>query len=104
VAIAQPEPVLGPAKPDPGDAPAEGVQDDGEIEEAGERRNERNISPPEPVRRRGGKVAVHAIGSGPRLPIAPGRDDTAAPADTGDAGRAHQTSDPLLSDNPAFGC
>ena len=59
---AQPEPVLGRAKPDPWDAPGEEVQDDGEIKPPLRRPDIADIDAPLPVRLFTGKILIEKVG------------------------------------------
>jgi hypothetical protein len=76
----------------PSDDPAaEGVEHDGDVEEAGSSRYVGDIRHPELVRGGGGEVAVDEVGSRTRLPVPPRRNRATAPmAGPDEAGLAHQ--------------
>src|ERR1051325_6484277 len=57
----QPEPVLGRAKPDPWDTPRKDVDDEGDIDETGPRRDVGKIGHPQGVRTRCFELPIDAI-------------------------------------------
>ena len=85
----------------PADNPsAERVEHDGQIEEAGPRRNIRDVSHPQHVRALSREVAVDEIGRLTR-PIPDGRDGVSATADAGQAGGSHQPGNTFATDTNA---
>jgi hypothetical protein len=85
----QPEPVLEPAKPDPGDAPGEGIDHEGDVDEARPSRNVREVGHPKDIRPERLEVAVHAVERARCRRVAHRRADRLAPNDTAKAHRAH---------------
>jgi hypothetical protein len=88
----------------PADDPtAERIEHDGEIQEAGHRRDIRDVGDPKLVGAVGGEIPLHQVRRRARVAIPPGGDDATAAADADDASRPHQPGNPLLADCPAFG-
>src|SRR6516164_10246219 len=92
------------ASPSPADDPAaERIEYDSEIQEAGCRRDIRDVGNPKLVRAVGGEITVHQVRRRARVAIPPRGDDAAAAADAGNPCRPHQPGNPLLADCPTFG-
>ena len=81
------------------DAAAERIECDRQVEEAGPRRHESDIGHPQQIRALGREIAIDQIGR-PLVPVANGRGDKPAAADTGKIRMTHQTGDPFLADSP----
>jgi hypothetical protein len=81
-----------------------GVENDREVEKAGQRRQEGYVGHPRLVRPLGHEVAAEEIAGGVRVCRLPRRDRRAsAPADARDPCRSHQPSNPLPADREAIG-
>ena len=86
------------------DAAGPGVEDDGQIEEADQRRDERDVGDPQLVRPFGGDVTAHEIARRAMSRRLRRRDRRApASADANDPGDAHQPGDTLAGDLDALG-
>src|SRR3712207_6932090 len=73
------------------DLAAPDVEHHGEVEEAGRRRNERDVGDPQLVRAAGGEVAVHQVRCRPAVLVTPRRHrPAAAVAGADQPGAAHQ--------------
>jgi hypothetical protein len=81
----------------PDDPAAEGVEHDGQIEEAGPRWNIRDVSHPQQVRALRREVAIDEIGRLTRS-IPDGRDEALATAHAGQAGASHQPGNTFATD------
>ena len=83
------------------DPPAEHVENDGQVEEADERRDVGDVGDPQAIRRVRLEVALDPIRRRPGLYISARRARPAAPAHAGDARRTHHPCDPLAADRDA---
>src|SRR5207247_9697478 len=79
-------------------APAPRVEDDGEIQEPGPRRDVRDISHPEVIRPGRGKVAGDEIRRRRHRPVAKRGARALAPTDAVDAERAHEPGPAFAAD------
>ncbi len=88
----------------PSDDPARpGVENDREVEKAGQRRQEGDVGHPQRVRPIGHEVAADEIAGGMMVPRLPRRDRRAsAPADARDPCCSHQSSNPLPANREAI--
>jgi hypothetical protein len=83
-------------------APREGIEHDGQIQEPGPGRNIGDISDPQPVRFVGMEVALNRIASGPNPFVPEGCAPGFAAADADNTGRSHQPFHPLAADRDAL--
>ena len=79
------------------DAPAEHVEDDGQVQEAGQGRDVGDVGDPEPVRRVRLEAPLDPIRGRAGLGIPACRARAAAPAHPGDADGPHDPGDPLAA-------
>jgi hypothetical protein len=88
----------------PSDDPARpGVENDREVEKAGQRRQEGDVCHPQRVRPLSHEVAADEIAGGMMVPRLPRRDRRAsAPADGRDPRCSHQPSNPLSANREAI--
>jgi hypothetical protein len=86
----QPEPVLGRAKPDPWDAPGKSIDDKGDIDKTGPRRDVGKIGYPQGVRTRRFELPIDAIERTRGRGIADCGPYLLAPHDALQAHRPHQ--------------
>ena len=80
------------------DAPAEGIEYDREVEEAGPARHLGDVGDPQPVRRLDREVVLDQVRRRTRTVIADRGSDRFTPADTAQAGPAHQAGNTLAPD------
>lgn len=80
------------------DAATPRIEDNGEVQEAGPRRDVRDVRDPEAVRARRHEVSIHEVGRGPRVRIAARGARALATAHAGQARRGHQALDALAPD------
>jgi hypothetical protein len=83
------------------DAPGEGVEDDGKVEEAGPGRDVGDVGNPELVRPLGPEIPIDQIGGRPHPLVADGGPGLPSPAHADKAGRTHQALHPLATDTDA---
>ena len=88
----------------PADHPAApGVEDDGEVQEAGPGRDVRDVGHPQPIGAVGGEGPLDEIRGRPGGGIAAGGGHEGAPAHAGQAGGLHEAGDALAADVDALG-
>ncbi len=84
------------------DAPAEGIENDGQIQKSGPGRDIGDVRHPEPIRFVGMEVPIDQIAGWPHPLVPEGRTRSFSAADTGDTGRFHQAFDTLAADMDAL--
>ncbi len=80
----------------------EHVHDDGQVQEAGERRHVGDVCLPQPVGGVRRELPIDQVRRRPSVPVAPGRSRLLAPACARQAGLPHQSGDPLAAHEDSF--